>query len=45
MISEDDWKSIEETLYLNQLHGMTESIISGSKESLAACKKYEASDE
>ncbi len=31
LIGEDDWKSIEETLYLSSLPGMRESIISGMK--------------
>jgi prevent-host-death family protein len=31
LIGEDDWKSIEETLYLMSLPGMRESIIKGMK--------------
>lgn len=31
LIGEDDWKSIEETLYLMSLPGMRESIIEGMK--------------
>lgn len=27
LIAEDDWKAIQETLYLNSIPGMTESII------------------
>ena len=26
MISEEDWNAIEETLYLNSIHGMADSI-------------------
>lgn len=31
LIGEDDWKSIEETLYLMSLPGLRESIIQGMK--------------
>ncbi len=31
LIGEDDWKSIEETLYLSSIPGMRESIIDGMK--------------
>lgn len=31
LIGEDDWKSIEETLYLMSIPGMRESIIEGMK--------------
>ena len=31
LIGEDDWKSIEETLYLSAIPGMRESIIDGMK--------------
>ena len=32
LISEDDWNAIEETLYLDSIPHMTESIIAGAKE-------------
>jgi len=35
LISEDDWNSIQETLYLTSIPGMRESIINGMKEPLA----------
>ena len=35
LISEDDWKSIQETLYLISLPGMKESIVTGMKEPLS----------
>ena len=41
LISEDEWKSIEETIYLNQIPGMAKSIIDASKEPLSKCSKYE----
>ena len=31
LVGEDDWKSIEETLYLSSIPGMSESIIDGMK--------------
>ena len=37
MISEEDWKSIEETLYLSSIPGMGKSIIEGMKESIDEC--------
>ncbi len=35
LIGEDDWKSIEETLYLMSLPGMRESIMEGMKTDLS----------
>jgi antitoxin YefM len=32
LISEEDWRSIQETLYLLSISGMRESIIKGMKE-------------
>ncbi|MBK8551148.1 MAG: type II toxin-antitoxin system Phd/YefM family antitoxin [Ignavibacteria bacterium] len=37
LISEDDWNSIQETLYLLSIPGMLESLISGRKEPLEKC--------
>ena len=34
LVGEDDWRSIEETLYLLSVPGMRESIIKGMKEPL-----------
>ena len=34
LISEDDWNAIQETLYLNSIPGMTESIIEGGREAV-----------
>ncbi len=39
LISEDDWRSIQETLYLTNIPGMRESIIEGLKEPLEKCDK------
>jgi prevent-host-death family protein len=32
LVSEDDWRSIEETLYLLSIPGMRDSIVKGMKE-------------
>lgn len=37
LIGEDEWAAIEETLYLNSIPGMAESIISGGTEHLSDC--------
>ena len=45
LISEDDWKCIEETILLNSIPGMAESIIDGNKEDLTECFKYDENEE
>lgn len=37
LISEDDWSAIQETLYLDSIPGMTQSILEGAKESIGDC--------
>ena len=37
LISEETWRSIEETLYLSSIPGMKESIIAGMKEKIEDC--------
>ncbi len=39
IISEEDWKNIEETLYLTSIPGMRESIIEGMKANIDECAK------
>lgn len=39
LISEDDWNSIQETLYILSIPGMRESIIKGKKEPIEKCLK------
>jgi prevent-host-death family protein len=39
LISEDVWRSIEETLYLNSIPGMKDSIISGMQEKIEDCSR------
>ncbi len=35
LVGEDDWRSIEETLYLSSIPGMRDSIIEGMKTPIA----------
>lgn len=37
LIGEDDWRAIEETLYLMSVPGLTESIINGGNTPLEDC--------
>lgn len=39
LISEEDWNSINETLYLVSIPGMRESIIGGMKSDVSECDK------
>ena len=39
MISESDWNSIQETLYLTSIKGMTASIKKGMKTPISKCSK------
>ena len=39
LISEEDWRSIQETLYLSSIPGMKESIIKAKKTPLSKCHK------
>lgn len=45
LISEEDWNAIQETLYLNSIPGMTESIIESGKEPLEECSVYDPDEE
>ena len=38
LVSEADWRSIQETLYLVSIPGMRESILAGIAEPIEACK-------
>jgi PHD/YefM family antitoxin component YafN of YafNO toxin-antitoxin module len=37
LVSEEVWRSIEETLYLTSIPGMKESIVKGKKERIEDC--------
>lgn len=39
LISEDDWKAIQETIYLNSIPGMSESIIEGMNTLVKKCSE------
>ncbi len=39
LIGEDDWRSIQETLYLTSIPGMRESILSGMKTPVEECEE------
>ncbi|MBI5416533.1 type II toxin-antitoxin system Phd/YefM family antitoxin [Candidatus Poribacteria bacterium] len=39
LISEEDWQSIQETLYLVSIPGMRESIMEGLKTPIEKCSK------
>jgi len=39
LVSDEDWQSIQETLYLLSIPGMRESIREGLQTSLAECSK------
>lgn len=39
LLSEDDWNSIQETLYLTSIPGMRESIVEGMQEPLSESSK------
>ena len=37
LIAEDDWRAVQETLYLTSIPGMRESIIEGMQTPVAEC--------
>jgi prevent-host-death family protein len=39
LLSEDDWRSVQETLYLLSIPGMRESIVEGLKTPISKCAK------
>ncbi|GJL57264.1 MAG: hypothetical protein NPIRA03_01210 [Nitrospirales bacterium] len=38
LVSEDDWRAIQETLYLTSIPGMRESLVKGLKTPADKCK-------
>lgn len=42
LVSESDWRAIQETLYLLSVPGMRESILSGMKTPVGECDKEPA---
>lgn len=45
LVSEDDWLAIQETLYLNSVPGMTQSILNSRAEDVAECTSYNPEEE
>ena len=45
LVSEDDWRSIQETLYISSIKGMTESIINAGLEKSSECTRYDPNEE
>ena len=45
LLSQDDWASIQETLYLHSIPGLAESIIKAGQESLSECTAYDPDEE
>lgn len=44
IVSDEDWRSIQETLYLSSIPGMMESIIAGGNEPHEDCISWENID-
>ena len=45
LVSEENWRSLSETAYLNSIPCLSESILEGGNESLEDCKIYNPSEE
>ena len=45
LVSEDDWLAIQETLYLNSISGMTQSILDSREEDISECTSYNPEEE
>ena len=45
LVSEDDWNSIQETMYLYSIPGMVESILDARNEPLSECRIYDPDEE
>ena len=39
LVAEEDWRAIQETLYLHSIPGMKESIVKGLKTPVSECAK------
>ena len=40
LVSEDDWRAIQETLYLNSIQRMTQSNLDSRAEEVSECTSY-----
>ena len=45
LVGEEDWKAIQETLYLNSIPGMSQSILASKEEDLSECTSYDTNEE
>ena len=45
LVGEEDWKAIQETLYLNSIPGMSQSILASKEEDLSECTNYDPNEE
>ena len=45
LIGEEDWKAIQETLYLNSIPGMSQSILASKEKNLSECTSYDLNEE
>ena len=45
LIGEEDWKAIQETLYLNSIPGLSQSILESKEEDLSECTSYDPNEE
>ena len=45
LIGEEDWKAIQETLYLNSIPGLSQSILASKEEDLSGCTSYDPNEE
>ena len=45
LIGDEDWKAIQETLYLNSIPGMSQSILASKEEDLSECTSYDPNEE
>lgn len=45
LVGEEDWKAIQETLYLNSIPCMSQSILASKEEDLSECTSYDPNEE
>ena len=45
LIAEDDWRAIQETLYLNSIPDMAQSILASREEDVSKCQSYNPEEE
>ena len=45
LIGEEDWKAIQETLYLNSIPRLSQSILASKEEDLSECTSYDPNEE